>query len=94
VSFSLIILYVLDFVQLRIDYRFEHRSYIVVFTHEIQVNSFYEYAKSLSIKFHKTKLYRKDDQITIEFEVSGKEFDLHFFNKWLLENKMVISFEW
>jgi putative Mg2+ transporter-C (MgtC) family protein len=94
VSFSLIILYVLDFVQLRIDYRFEHRSYIVVFTHEIQVDSFYEYAKSLSIKFHKTKLYRKDDQITIEFEVSGKEANLHCFNKWLLENKMVISFEW
>ncbi|WP_259069964.1 MgtC/SapB family protein [Mucilaginibacter sp. X4EP1] len=93
-GFSLIILYALDFIQMKIDYRFEHRSYKAVFTREIEAEAFYTYVKSLNIKFHKSKIYRNDHQVTIEFEVSGKECNLHLFNEWLLENKQVISFEW
>lgn len=92
--FSLVILYALDFVQMKIDYQFEHRSYKVVFMKEMEVEAFYKHVKSLNIKLHRSKLYRNEDQITVEFEVSGKESNLHLLNQWMVENKLVQCFEW
>jgi len=92
--FSLVILYALDFVQMKIDYQFEHRSYKVVFMKEMEVETFYKHVKSLNIKLHRSKLYRNDSQITVEFEVSGKESNLHLLNQWMVENKLVQCFEW
>ncbi len=95
VGFSLIILYLLDFIQFRIDYRFEHRNYKVVFKSEIQIDELQGHIKALNLKLYKSKVYRLDsDRVKIEFEVSGKEVNLQQFNQWLLAHHSVISFEW
>ncbi len=94
VSFSLVILYVLDFVQYWIDYRFEHRNYKVVFRHEVELQQFYAYIKSLNIKLYKQKIWRIEEQVSIDFEISGQESNLAIFNQWLMDNQGIKSFEW
>lgn len=92
--FALFILYVLDFIQLWIDYKFQHRNYSVVFRDGYQVELLQEQVKFLNLKFNKTKVLRNDQQTIFQFEVWGKESSLLLLNKWLFENKSIQSFEW
>lgn len=92
--FALFILYVLDFIQLWIDYKFQHRNYSVVFRDGYQVELLQEQVKFLKLKFNKTKVLRNDQQTIFQFEVWGKENSLLLLNKWLFENKSIQSFKW
>lgn len=91
---ALFILYALDFIQFWIDYKFQHRSYQVVFGDDCLVDLLEEQARSLKLKFYNTKVLRTDRQTIFQFEIWGKESNLHVFNQWLFENKSVQSFEW
>lgn len=92
--FALFILYALDFIQFQIDYRFQHRSYKVVFRDDSQVDLLHEQVKSLKLKFNKTKVLRDDKQTIFEFDIWGRESNLFLFNQWLFDNKSILSFEW
>lgn len=92
--FTLFILYALDFIQFWIDDKFEHRSYKIVFRKDGQENSCFDHVKSLKLKLNGTKITRIDTQITLEFEISGKESNLSLFNQWLIENQSILSVEW
>lgn len=92
--FTLFILYALDFIQFWIDDKFEHRNYKIVFRKDCQESPLYDQVKSLKLKMIKTKVTRIDMQVTLEFEISGKENNLSLFNHWLIENQFVLSVEW
>jgi putative Mg2+ transporter-C (MgtC) family protein len=92
--FTLFILYALDFIQFWIDDKFEHRNYKIVFRKDCPENALYEHVKSLKLKLNRPKMTRVDMQITLEFEISGKERNLSLFNQWLIENQFVLSVEW
>ncbi|SDT14301.1 putative Mg2+ transporter-C (MgtC) family protein [Mucilaginibacter mallensis] len=92
--FALFILYALDFIQFWIDYKFQHRSYRVVFRDDCTVDLLDEQVKSLKLKFNKTKILRTDQQTIFEFDIWGKESNLIQFNQWLFDDKSVLSFEW
>ncbi|WP_183574384.1 MgtC/SapB family protein [Mucilaginibacter sp. X5P1] len=92
--FALFILYILDFIQFWIDYKFQHRNYNVVFRDDCPVDMLEEQVKSLKLNFNKTKMLRNDKQTVFQFEVWGKESSLFLFNQWLFDNKSILSFEW
>jgi putative Mg2+ transporter-C (MgtC) family protein len=92
--FALFILYILDFIQYWIDYKFEHRNYKVTFKNDGQLILLEEQVKTLGLKFNKTKILRADGYAIFEFEIWGKESNLKLLNKWIFENQYVFSFEW
>ncbi|MGZ3757764.1 MAG: MgtC/SapB family protein [Mucilaginibacter sp.] len=92
--FALFILYMLDFIQYWIDYTFQHRNYKVVFRDDCQVDPLEEQVKTLKLKLNKTKVLRADKQTIYEFEVWGRGSNLLLLNKWLFDNKSILSFEW
>jgi putative Mg2+ transporter-C (MgtC) family protein len=93
---ALVILYTLDFVQFWIDDNFQHRRYTVTFRKTANTHPFYHQFKALQLKIEskKIKVLRKDEQIVLEFSIYGKESNLDKFNDWLVENGLVLAFEW
>jgi putative Mg2+ transporter-C (MgtC) family protein len=92
--FALFILYALDFIQFWIDYKFQHRNYNIVFRDDCEVDQLEEKVKTLKLKVNKTKVLRTDKHTIFQFEVWGKESNLILLNKWLFDNKSILSFEW
>jgi len=91
---SLIILYAMDFIQFWIDYRFQHRDYIIVFKDQYPSGQIHHQLRALNIRTNNTKVLRSGKQITLEMQVTGKGSKLVVFNDWLLEQETVQSFEW
>lgn len=94
VFLALTILYVLDFIQFWIDNQFQHRTYKVVSREGCEIDRFNEQLKLYKLKLYKIKTSRLDVQTSIELEVAGKAVNLELFNKWLMENQSVLSFDW
>jgi putative Mg2+ transporter-C (MgtC) family protein len=92
--FALGILYVLDFVQLWIDDKFEHRTYKIVFRSDYPVTPITAQVKTLHLNLLNTKVLRSDKQLIYEFEISGKESNLYAFNQWMIENESIMSIDW
>jgi putative Mg2+ transporter-C (MgtC) family protein len=91
---ALMILYTLDFIQFWIDDAFQHRSYNVIFRTTYDITPFTDRSKALNLTLNKLKILRSDTQIVLEFEIYGKESNLHQFNQWLIENQSILSFQW
>ena len=91
---ALFILYILDFFQLWIDDRFQHRDYRIVFKDSDKSSALRHKIRDLKLNVNGTKVSRQDSDIVFEISVSGKESRIVKFNHWLLEQDFVISFEW
>lgn len=91
---SLVILYAMDFIQFWIDYRFQHRDYIIVFKDQYPSGPIHHQLRTLNLRTNNTKVLRSGEQITLEMQVTGKGSKLVMFNDWLLEQETVQSFEW
>jgi putative Mg2+ transporter-C (MgtC) family protein len=87
-------LYALDFIQIWIDNKFEHRHYRLVFKNACQLSTLYNQVTPLKLKIVKMKTSRKDVQTILEFEISGREKNLALFNQWLIDSEEILSFEW
>ncbi|MDN5286924.1 MAG: hypothetical protein JWR38_3198 [Mucilaginibacter sp.] len=91
---ALIILYALDFIQFWIDDRYQHRYYTITFRTICEITQFTDQSKTLSLNLNKLKVLRSDTQMILEFEIYGRESNLHAFNEWLVVNQSILSFEW
>jgi putative Mg2+ transporter-C (MgtC) family protein len=91
---TLFVLYALDFIQIWIDNKFEHRHYRLVFKNACQLSTLYNQVTPLKLKIVKMKTSRKDVQTILEFEISGREKNLALFNQWLIDSEEILSFEW
>jgi putative Mg2+ transporter-C (MgtC) family protein len=91
---ALFILYILDFFQLWIDDRFQHRDYRIVFKDTDKSSALRHKIEDLKLNVDGTKVTRQEGEIIFEISVSGKESRIVKFNHWLLEQPFVISFEW
>jgi len=91
---TLFVLYALDFIQIWIDNKFEHRHYRLVFKNTCQLSNLYNQVSPLKLKIVKMKTSRKDVQTILEFEIWGRENNLALFNQWLIDSEEVLSFEW
>jgi putative Mg2+ transporter-C (MgtC) family protein len=94
VILALIILYALDFIQFWIDDRYQHRYYKITLRTTYEMTQFNDRSKILNLNLDKLKVLRSDMQIVVEFEIYGKESNLHLFNQWLIGNESILSFEW
>lgn len=91
---SLFILYALDFIQLWIDDRFQHRNYTLLFRSEDQSALITDELSKLQLKCRYTKTLRTDSQIRFQGTISGRETNLKQFNDWLLKQSFIYSVEW
>jgi putative Mg2+ transporter-C (MgtC) family protein len=91
---TLFVLYALDFIQVWIDNKFQHRRYRLVFKKDCRLSTLYDQAKPLKLKIAKTKTLRTDMQSILEFEISGREKNLALFNQWLIDSEEILSVEW
>lgn len=91
---ALFILYALDFIQEWVDYKFQHRTYKVVFRNNYMGDLLQQKAVDLKLQLKKTKILRNDQQTIFQFTISGKESNLILLNQWLLDNQSILSFEW
>jgi putative Mg2+ transporter-C (MgtC) family protein len=94
VFLALTILYVLDFIQFWIDNQFQHRTYKVISREGCEIDTFNDQLKLFKLKLYKIKTSRLDVQTSVELEVAGKAVNLELFNKWLMGNQSVLSFDW
>lgn len=93
-ALSLFILYALDFIQLWIDDRFQHRDYKLLFRDKNYTNEINAQLKLLKITCNLSKTLRSDDQVRFEIRIFGKESNLILFNDWLLNQEFIRSMEW
>ena len=93
---ALMILYTLDFIQFWIDDKFQHRNYTITFRTSGPTGPFYEQFKTLHLKLDskKMKVSRSDQQLILNFSISGKESDLDVLNEWLVANPLIFEFQW
>jgi putative Mg2+ transporter-C (MgtC) family protein len=91
---TLFILYALDFIQVWIDNKFQHRRYRLVFKKDCRLSVLHDHAMPLKLKVIKTKVSRADTQTILEFEISGRESNLTLFNQWLIDSEDILSVEW
>jgi putative Mg2+ transporter-C (MgtC) family protein len=91
---SLFILYALDFLQLWIDDRFQHRNYTLLFRTEDHSTLVMDEVNKLHLKCRSVKTLRTDTQIRFQGTISGKETNLKQFNNWLVQQDFIYSVEW
>jgi putative Mg2+ transporter-C (MgtC) family protein len=91
---TLFILYALDFIQVWIDNKFQHRRYRLVFKKDYRLSALYDQAKPLKLKVANPQILRADTQTILEFEISGRESNLTLFNLWLIDSEDILSVEW
>jgi putative Mg2+ transporter-C (MgtC) family protein len=91
---TMFILYTLDFIQVWLDNKFEHRHYRLVFKKDWRLSTLYDQAKPLKLKIAKTKTLRTGMQSIMEFDISGREINLALFNQWLIDSEEILSVEW
>lgn len=91
---SLFILYALDFIQFRIDFRFQHRDYKITFKDKYPSGAIQQQVESLNLQVTNSKVLRSGEQVILEVLISGKGKQLELFNDWLLDQNIVQSFEW
>lgn len=94
VVLSLFILFVMDYLQFWIDYRFQHRNYRIVIQNKAKADFFCQQITSFGLKYNNIKLSRHEVQLTMEIEVRGRGNRLERFNNWLLEEENVSAFDW
>ncbi len=91
---ALFVLYILDFIQIWLDDRFQHTEYRIVFKGNDKSPVLRHKMKDLKISLDTMKVSRSNQDIVFQMSVSGKENNLLKFNHWLLEQDFVHSFEW
>jgi len=93
-AMALFVLYILDFIQIWIDDRFQHTEYKVVFKGVDKSPVLRHKMKDLKINLDSMKVSRLNQDIVFIMAISGKESNLLKFNHWLLDQEFVHSFEW
>lgn len=94
VLISLFVLYAMDYIQIWIDNRFQHRNYRILFHERNDHAAVFSKIKEAGLSYSNTKFSRAGQQITVEIEVRGKKDKLAHFNNWLLNEESINSFSW
>ncbi len=93
-AISLVILYALQFVQNWIDYRFQHREYVITFKEGFSTDEFSAKLNQCKLKTHYFKESRNGEQTAFQFDVTGKQVNMELFNQWLKAENRIYSFDW
>lgn len=93
-AMGLLILYALDFLQLWIDDRFQHRAYHITLSDISQHEQVLSAIKENRLKINTTKLARVQSQVIMDIIITGRRENLEHFNGWLLRQSAVVSFNW
>lgn len=91
---GLFILYTLDFLQVWIDNRHEHRTYHITFTQSDEYDKVLSKITELKLKLMSRKVSRNNSQLVMDLVITGHQKNLELFNSWLLGQLNVVSFEW
>jgi putative Mg2+ transporter-C (MgtC) family protein len=91
---GLFILYALDFLQIWIDDRFQHRAYHITLSDMAEREPVLAAMKENDLKINTTKLTRIQSEVVMDVIITGRRKSLEHFNGWLLQQPTVISFSW
>jgi putative Mg2+ transporter-C (MgtC) family protein len=91
---ALFILDVLEFVQFWIDDRYQRRNYTLILNSSFSASEFKEEIRQFKLKTYRIKQMRRDQQITVEFELTGQQPAMERFDQWLINNDKIYSFVW
>jgi len=94
VVLALFILFVMDYIQFRIDYYFQHRDYCITVDNPAHAALICNQMQVFKLKYSNLKLTREDSHIKVEVLVRGDGKQLELFNSWLLEQEGIDSFDW
>jgi putative Mg2+ transporter-C (MgtC) family protein len=91
---SLIILWLLQYLQNYIDSRFQHRTYTITYKGVVDDAPIKSKMAELNLTSRFFKETRQDTQSNFEFDITGREAKLEAFNDWLKSETKIYSFNW